>query len=86
MALLNVVRNERGTELAAFLSSIDARAYAENEASSCSVTLTVTDYAGFVTEHRYGQPVVILTEGDAAFGDARKNITDNFHVAEQAPA
>lgn len=83
MALLNVVRNSQGVAVAGFLSSIDARHYAEREAGT-GYSLFVTDYAGFVTEHRRDEPVRIVEEGESA--EARTNITDNFNVAEQVPA
>lgn len=82
----NIVRNEQGVALAGFLSSIGAREYAQGECNRLATYLTVTDWIGFVTEHRCDCPVRIIGEpvghewAAQVVADARRNITDFFPV------
>lgn len=78
----NIVSNSAGTPIAGFISSIDARRYAQDQASYYD-HLVVADYGGTVTRHVKGEPIAIIVKG---VPESVAHVCEHFTVSIPDPA
>lgn len=83
MSLNNLVHNGSGTLIAGFLSSHDARSYA-NTNSKYYDKLTVTDWTGSVTEHVKGKGVILTLADQSDTGISEDEVRRHVEMSLQS--